>query len=71
MMRNTKEIDTILIELNKSIDAHYKWLVTMFRAWCLQMLHSRILWVKTRIVFVDLDSGLIINRGTMRMIVVT
>ncbi|MEW5281337.1 diguanylate cyclase, partial [Citrobacter freundii] len=31
MMRNTKEIDTILIELNKSIDAHYKWLVTMFR----------------------------------------
>ncbi|MDU5730220.1 MAG: diguanylate cyclase [Citrobacter freundii] len=30
-MRNTKEIDTILIELNKSIDAHYKWLVTMFR----------------------------------------
>ncbi|HCC5795951.1 TPA: diguanylate cyclase, partial [Citrobacter freundii] len=29
--RNTKEIDTILIELNKSIDAHYKWLVTMFR----------------------------------------
>lgn len=31
MMRNTKEIDAILIELNKSIDAHYKWLVTMFR----------------------------------------
>ncbi|MES0529801.1 diguanylate cyclase [Citrobacter portucalensis] len=31
MMRNTKEIDTILIELNKSIDAHYKWLVKMFR----------------------------------------
>ncbi|PZR20992.1 MAG: diguanylate cyclase, partial [Azospira oryzae] len=26
MMRNTKEIDAILIELNKSIDAHYKWL---------------------------------------------
>ncbi len=31
MMRNTKEIDTILIELNKSIDAHYKWLVKIFR----------------------------------------
>lgn len=31
MLRNTKEIDAILIELNKSIDAHYKWLVTMFR----------------------------------------
>ena len=31
MMRNTKEIDAILIELNNSIDAHYKWLVTMFR----------------------------------------
>lgn len=31
MMRNTMEIDAILIELNKSIDAHYKWLVNMFR----------------------------------------
>jgi diguanylate cyclase (GGDEF)-like protein len=31
MMRNTTEIDAILIELNKSIDAHYKWLVNMFR----------------------------------------
>ncbi|QLR79920.1 diguanylate cyclase [Citrobacter freundii] len=31
MIRNTKEIDSILIELNKSIDAHYKWLVRMFR----------------------------------------
>ncbi len=29
MMRNTKEIDAILIELNKSIDAHYKWLVAL------------------------------------------
>jgi diguanylate cyclase (GGDEF)-like protein len=31
MMRNTTEIDAILAELNKSIDAHYKWLVKMFR----------------------------------------
>lgn len=29
-MRRTSEIDGILIELNKSIDAHYKWLVKMF-----------------------------------------
>ncbi|HCJ6372629.1 diguanylate cyclase [Citrobacter sp. RHBSTW-00671] len=31
MIRRTQEIDAILIELNKSIDAHYKWLVKMFR----------------------------------------
>lgn len=30
MMRRTAEIDSILIELNNSIDAHYKWLVKMF-----------------------------------------
>ena len=29
-MRRTSEIDGILIDLNKSIDAHYKWLVKMF-----------------------------------------
>lgn len=31
MMRQTAEIDSILIDLNHSIDAHYKWLVKMFR----------------------------------------
>ncbi|MGI3450940.1 diguanylate cyclase [Citrobacter arsenatis] len=31
MIKDTKEIDAILIALNKSIDAHYKWLVKMFR----------------------------------------
>ncbi|HGY5076793.1 TPA: diguanylate cyclase [Citrobacter gillenii] len=30
MMRKTAEIDSILMELNHSIDAHYKWLVKMF-----------------------------------------
>lgn len=30
MMRETAEIDSILMELNHSIDAHYKWLVKMF-----------------------------------------
>ena len=68
MMRNTKEIDAILIELNKSIDAHYKWLVTMFR--CVVSSDVTLPDI-TRILFVDLDSGLIINHGTMRMIVVT
>lgn len=71
MMRNTKEIDAILIELNKSIDAHYKWLVTMFRCVVSSDVTQPDIVGETRIVFVDLDSGLIINRGTMRMIVVT
>ncbi|HAT3455014.1 diguanylate cyclase [Citrobacter freundii] len=31
MMKNTAEIDAIINELNNSIDAHYKWLVKMFR----------------------------------------
>ncbi|QLN89522.1 diguanylate cyclase [Citrobacter freundii] len=31
MMKNTAEIDAILLALNKSIDAHYKWMVKMFR----------------------------------------
>lgn len=31
MIKRTPEIDTILLELNHSIDAHYKWLVKMFR----------------------------------------
>lgn len=31
MMRKTAEIDSILLDLNHSIDAHYKWLVKMFR----------------------------------------
>lgn len=31
MIRKTAEIDVILLSLNQSIDAHYKWLVKMFR----------------------------------------
>ncbi|MDN8598494.1 diguanylate cyclase [Citrobacter enshiensis] len=31
MIRKTAEIDIILLSLNQSIDAHYKWLVKMFR----------------------------------------
>ncbi|WP_260864456.1 diguanylate cyclase [Citrobacter sp. Marseille-Q6884] len=31
MIRKTTEIDAVLLELNKSVDAHYKWLVKMFR----------------------------------------
>lgn len=71
MMRNTKEIDAILIELNKSIDAHYKWLVTMFRCVVSSDVTQPDIVGENSHLFVDLDSGLIINRGTMRMIVVT
>lgn len=31
MIKKTIEIDTILLDLNRSIDAHYQWLVKMFR----------------------------------------
>ncbi|HEM6714716.1 MULTISPECIES: diguanylate cyclase [Citrobacter] len=31
MIKKTIEIDTILLDLNQSIDAHYQWLVKMFR----------------------------------------
>lgn len=71
MMRNTKEIDTILIELNKSIDAHYKWLVKMFRCVVSSDVTQPDIMGENSHFFVDLDCGLIINRGTMRMIVVT
>lgn len=31
MIKKTAQIDAILLDLNKSIDAHYQWLVKMFR----------------------------------------
>lgn len=31
MIRKAVEIDTILLDLNRSVDAHYQWLVKMFR----------------------------------------
>ncbi|WP_336220402.1 diguanylate cyclase [Citrobacter amalonaticus] len=31
MIKKTVEIDTILLDLNRSVDAHYQWLVKMFR----------------------------------------
>ncbi|MEN0584270.1 MULTISPECIES: diguanylate cyclase [unclassified Kosakonia] len=30
MYRNTQQIDNILIDLNKAVDAHYDWLINMF-----------------------------------------
>ncbi len=32
MIKKTTEIDAILLNLNKAIDAHYQWLVSMFRS---------------------------------------
>lgn len=29
MIKKTTEIDAILLDLNKAIDAHYQWLVNM------------------------------------------
>lgn len=32
MIKKTTEIDAILLNLNKAIDAHYQWLVSMFHS---------------------------------------
>lgn len=32
MIKKTTEIDAILLDLNKAIDAHYQWLVNMFHS---------------------------------------
>lgn len=32
MIKKTMEIDVILLNLNKAIDAHYQWLVSMFHS---------------------------------------
>lgn len=32
MIKKTTEIDAILLNLNKDIDAHYQWLVSMFHS---------------------------------------
>ncbi len=37
MIKKTTEIDAILLNLNKAIDAHYQWLVSMFTAWSREM----------------------------------
>lgn len=36
MIKKTTEIDAILLNLNKAIDAHYQWLVC-FTAWSREM----------------------------------